>query len=73
MASAGVARTSMFASAHVRKLLGYVRYNSPAAVAAINDLYAELRQLQNLFLPSVKLVGDAAPRPWRVSDSGSVL
>ena len=42
---------------HVRKLLGYVRYASPAAVAAMNDLYrAELRLFQNLFLPSVKLV-----------------
>ncbi len=43
---------------HVRKLLGYVRYDTPAALAAINALYAtELRLLQNLFLPSVKLVG----------------
>jgi hypothetical protein len=42
---------------HVRKLLGYVRYDSPAALRAINALYAnELRLLQNLFLPSVKLV-----------------
>lgn len=42
---------------HVRKLLGYVRYDSPAALAAINDLYRhELRLFQNLFLPSVKLV-----------------
>ena len=42
---------------HVRKLLGYVRYDSPAALATINDLYAhELRLFQNLFLPSVKLV-----------------
>jgi hypothetical protein len=41
---------------HVRKLLGYVRYDSPAAVAAMNALYADLRLLQNLFLPSVKLV-----------------
>jgi hypothetical protein len=42
---------------HVRKLLGYVRYASPAAVAAMNDLYrCELRLFQNLFLPSVKLV-----------------
>ena len=41
---------------HVRKLLGYVRYDSAAALAAINDLYAhELRLFQNLFLPSVKL------------------
>jgi len=42
---------------HVRKLLGYVRYDSPAALVAINELYAnELRLLQNLFLPSVKLL-----------------
>ena len=40
---------------HVRKLLGYVRYESPAALAAINAVYADLRLLQNLFLPSVKL------------------
>src|SRR5229473_4162902 len=40
---------------HVRKLLGYLRYDSPAALAAINALYGrELRLLQNLFLPSVK-------------------
>jgi len=42
---------------HVRKLLGYVRYDSPAAVAAMNALYRqELRLFQNLCLPSVKLV-----------------
>jgi hypothetical protein len=42
---------------HVRKLLGYVRYDAPAAVAAMNALYGqELRLFQNLFLPSVKLV-----------------
>jgi hypothetical protein len=42
---------------HVRKLLGYVRYEAPAAVAAMNALYRhELRLFQNLFLPSVKLV-----------------
>lgn len=42
---------------HVRKLLGYVRYDTPEALAAINALYrAELRLLQNLFLPSVKLL-----------------
>jgi hypothetical protein len=42
---------------HVRKLLGYVRYDTPEAWEAINDLYRnELRLLQNLFLPSVKLV-----------------
>jgi hypothetical protein len=42
---------------HVRKLLGYVRYDAPAAVAAMNALYRQdLRLFQNLFLPSVKLV-----------------
>jgi len=42
---------------HVRKLMGYVRYDAPAAVAAMNALYRqELRLFQNLFLPSVKLV-----------------
>ena len=42
---------------HVRKLLGYVRYDSPAALDATNALYRhELRLFQNLFLPSVKLV-----------------
>jgi hypothetical protein len=40
---------------HVRKLLGYERYDSSAALGAINALYADLRLLQNLFLPSVKL------------------
>ena len=42
---------------HVRKLLGYVRYDTPAAQAAIHGLYRdELRLFQNLFLPSVKLL-----------------
>ena len=41
---------------HVRKLMGYVRYDTDAAVAAMNAVYAEVRLLQNLFLPSVKLV-----------------
>jgi hypothetical protein len=42
---------------HVRKLLGYVRYESEPALTAMNDLYRnELRLFQNLFLPSVKLV-----------------
>jgi hypothetical protein len=43
---------------HVRKLLGYVRYDSPRAQAAIHALYRhDLRLFQNLFLPSVKLIG----------------
>ena len=41
---------------HVRKLVGYLRYDTPTAVAALNDLYrSELRLFQNIFLPSVKL------------------
>jgi transposase InsO family protein len=42
---------------HVRKLLGWERYDTHEAVEAINDLYGqELRLWLNLFLPSVKLV-----------------
>ena len=42
---------------HVRKLLGWDRYDTPEAVEAINDLYRnELRLWMNLFQPSVKLV-----------------
>jgi hypothetical protein len=42
---------------HVRKLMGWVRYDTQAAVVAMNRLYrGELRLLQNLFLPSVKLI-----------------
>jgi hypothetical protein len=40
---------------HVRKLMGYVRYDSEAARTTMNEVYADLRLLQNLFLPSVKL------------------
>src|ERR671925_235372 len=41
---------------HVRKILGYLRYDSSAALQAINDLYQnELRSMMNLFQPSVKL------------------
>jgi hypothetical protein len=40
----------------VRRILGYVRYDTEAAREAIDDLYGqELRLFQNLFLPSVKL------------------
>ena len=42
---------------HVRKLMGWDRYDTPETVEAINDLYAhELRLWMNLFLPSVKLI-----------------
>ena len=40
---------------HVRKHMGYLRYDTEAARTAMNAAYAELRLLQNLFLPSVKL------------------
>jgi hypothetical protein len=41
---------------HVRRLLGYVRYDSDEAREAMSHLYRnELRWFQNLFLPSVKL------------------
>lgn len=42
---------------HVRKLLGWERYDTHEAVAALNGLYRhELRLWMNLFLPSVKLL-----------------
>lgn len=42
---------------HVRKIFGYLRYDSQPALEAMNDLYRhELRLFQNLFLPSVKLL-----------------
>jgi transposase InsO family protein len=42
---------------HVRKLMGWDRYDTSQAVAAINDLYRnELRQWVNLFQPSAKLM-----------------
>jgi transposase InsO family protein len=47
---------------HVRKLMGWERYDTPQAVEALNDLYRnELRLWMNLFQPSVKLV-----KKWRV-------
>jgi len=41
---------------HVRKLFGYLRYDSQQALGEMNDLYrGELRLFQNLFLTSVRL------------------
>ena len=41
---------------HVRKLIGYDRYDTQVAVDAMNDLYRnEWRLFCNLYLPSVKL------------------
>lgn len=42
---------------HVRKLIGYDRYDSVEAINAMNDLYRnELRLWMNLFQPSVRLL-----------------
>jgi hypothetical protein len=42
---------------HVRRLVGWDRYDSAAAVGLLNDLYRhELGQMMNLFQPSVKLL-----------------
>ena len=42
---------------HVRKLFGYLRYDSEEALLKMNELdRGDLRLLQNLFLPSVRLV-----------------
>jgi len=41
---------------HVRKFMGWDRYDSPQALKAINDLYGkELPSFMNMFQPSVKL------------------
>jgi hypothetical protein len=42
---------------HVRKLLGWERYDRRVALTALNQLYThELRWMMNLFQPSVKLI-----------------
>jgi hypothetical protein len=42
---------------HVRKLIGWDRYDTPESVRAMNDLFRnELRLFMNLFQPSVKLI-----------------
>jgi hypothetical protein len=40
---------------HVRKLVGWDRYETLEAQQALNALYADLRLFQNLFQPSLKL------------------
>ena len=40
---------------HVRKLLGWDRYDTPQALNMINQLYPQLRIFQNLFQPSMKI------------------
>jgi len=39
---------------HVRKLVGWERYDTPEARAALTLLYADLRLFPNLFQPSMK-------------------
>ncbi len=42
---------------HIRKLIGWDRYDSSAALQAMNELYrGELRLFMNLYQPSVKLI-----------------
>jgi len=42
---------------HVRKLIGWDRFDTPKAVESLNDLYRnQLRLMMNLFQPSVKLI-----------------
>lgn len=42
---------------HVRRLVGYERYDTPEVLQALNQLYrGDLRRLMNLFMPSVKLL-----------------
>lgn len=42
---------------HVRKILGWARFDSPAVLDAVNDLYRnELRLWMNFFQPNVKLI-----------------
>jgi hypothetical protein len=40
----------------VRQLIGYDRYDTPRALRAMNDIYADLRILNNLFRPSMELI-----------------
>jgi len=60
---------------HVRKLLGWERYDSARALSAINDLYRnEWRIMMNYFQPSVKLqrkkrVGSRLTRQYDVAQT----
>ena len=49
--------TAILKSSVIYKIFGYVRYDSPKALFAMNELYRnELRYFMNFFQPSVKLV-----------------
>ena len=60
---------------HVRKVLGYLRYDSPKELMIINDLYQhELRLYKNLFQPVMKLaskerIGGRVKRKYDVPQS----
>jgi hypothetical protein len=41
---------------HVRKLVGYLRYDSPYLVSLLNKLYSQSSLFQNLFTPQSKLI-----------------
>ena len=40
----------------VRQIIGYDRYDSPEAQTRINEIYADLRIMNNIFQPSMKLL-----------------
>jgi hypothetical protein len=41
---------------HVRKLVGYMRYDTTQLVSLLNKLYADSSLFQNLFVPQTKLI-----------------
>lgn len=41
---------------HVRKVVGYLRYDTPAQLKALNDLYRLSSLYKNFFQPSMKLI-----------------
>lgn len=60
---------------HVRKLLGYLRYDTPGELTIINDLYRnELRLYKNFFQPVMKLqskerIGGRVKRKYDVPET----
>lgn len=61
---------------HIRKLIGWDRYDSLSAVEAMNELYrGELRLFMNLYQPSVKLIKTIriGSRIKRVYDNPSTM
>ncbi len=41
---------------HVRKLVGYLRYDTAQEMNLLNDLYADTRLFKNFFQPAIKLI-----------------